>query len=202
MHRTIDGVREDYANLRNNTAAAKLIEYTNYLTKEHRDATPRAAVEPLVLMVAPLAPHLAEELWQTLVRDHCPDAPGSVHLAGWPEPVAALADPELVAAIAATQTAIRLGRALEEFDLTWFEEPLPAWDLDGLARVAAALEGRGGWGLSPHRESRCGSTPTPTLPRKRERERSADVAAHRASYAIALPWRGRIGSHEMRTEVG
>jgi L-alanine-DL-glutamate epimerase-like enolase superfamily enzyme len=36
--------------------------------------------------------------------------------------------------------AIRLGRALEEFDLTWFEEPLPAWDLDGLSRVAAALE--------------------------------------------------------------
>jgi L-alanine-DL-glutamate epimerase-like enolase superfamily enzyme len=36
--------------------------------------------------------------------------------------------------------AIRLGRELEEFDLTWFEEPLPAWDLDGLARVAAALD--------------------------------------------------------------
>ena len=36
--------------------------------------------------------------------------------------------------------AIRLGRALEEFDLTWFEEPLPAWDLEGLARVAAALD--------------------------------------------------------------
>jgi L-alanine-DL-glutamate epimerase-like enolase superfamily enzyme len=36
--------------------------------------------------------------------------------------------------------AIRLGRQLEEFDLTWFEEPLPAWDLDGLARVAAALD--------------------------------------------------------------
>jgi L-alanine-DL-glutamate epimerase-like enolase superfamily enzyme len=36
--------------------------------------------------------------------------------------------------------AIRLGRMLEEFDLTWFEEPLPAWDLDGLARVAAALD--------------------------------------------------------------
>ena len=36
--------------------------------------------------------------------------------------------------------AIRLGRGLEEFDLTWFEEPLPAWDLDGLARVAAALD--------------------------------------------------------------
>jgi L-alanine-DL-glutamate epimerase-like enolase superfamily enzyme len=36
--------------------------------------------------------------------------------------------------------AIRLGRTLEEFDLTWFEEPLPAWDLDGLARVSAALD--------------------------------------------------------------
>lgn len=36
--------------------------------------------------------------------------------------------------------AIRLGRHLEQFDLTWFEEPLPAWDLEGLARVAAALD--------------------------------------------------------------
>ena len=36
--------------------------------------------------------------------------------------------------------AIRLGRQLEQFDLTWFEEPLPAWDLDGLARVAASLD--------------------------------------------------------------
>jgi L-alanine-DL-glutamate epimerase-like enolase superfamily enzyme len=36
--------------------------------------------------------------------------------------------------------AIRLGRQLEEFDLTWFEERLPAWDLDGLARVATALD--------------------------------------------------------------
>ncbi len=66
LHRTIAGVAEDYAALRNNTAAAKLIEYTNHLTKKHRDAVPRAAVEPLVLMVAPLAPHLAEELWLRL----------------------------------------------------------------------------------------------------------------------------------------
>ena len=66
LHRTIAGVSEDYAALRNNTAAAKLIEYTNHLTKEHREAVPRAAVEPLVLMLAPLAPHLAEELWLRL----------------------------------------------------------------------------------------------------------------------------------------
>ncbi|BBY27175.1 leucine--tRNA ligase [Mycolicibacterium sediminis] len=67
LHRTITGVAEDYAALRNNTAAAKLIEYTNHLTKA--GVTARAAVEPLVLMVAPLAPHLAEELWQRLGHD-------------------------------------------------------------------------------------------------------------------------------------
>jgi leucyl-tRNA synthetase len=69
MHRTIAGVTEDYAALRNNTAVAKLIEYTNHLTKQHCDAVPRAAVEPLVLMAAPVAPHLAEELWQRLGHD-------------------------------------------------------------------------------------------------------------------------------------
>jgi leucyl-tRNA synthetase len=66
LHRTIAGVSEDYVALRNNTATAKLIEYTNHLTKEHRDSVPRAAVEPLVLMLAPLAPHMAEELWLRL----------------------------------------------------------------------------------------------------------------------------------------
>ncbi|MGA9491396.1 MAG: leucine--tRNA ligase, partial [Mycobacterium sp.] len=66
LHKTIAGVAEDYAALRNNTAVAKLIEYTNHLTKQNRDVVPRAAVEPLVLMVAPVAPHLAEELWQRL----------------------------------------------------------------------------------------------------------------------------------------
>ena len=67
LHRTIAGVRDDYTHLRNNTAAAKLIEYTNHLTKE--GVTARAALEPLVLMTAPLAPHLAEELWRRLGHD-------------------------------------------------------------------------------------------------------------------------------------
>lgn len=67
LNKTIAGVAEDYAALRNNTAAAKLIEYTNHLTKE--GVTARAAIEPLVLMVAPLAPHLAEELWRRLGHD-------------------------------------------------------------------------------------------------------------------------------------
>lgn len=66
LHRTIAGVDEDLAALRDNTAGAKLIELTNHLTKTYPDGAPRAAVEPLVLMLAPLSPHIAEELWERL----------------------------------------------------------------------------------------------------------------------------------------
>ncbi|HZM84776.1 MAG TPA: leucine--tRNA ligase [Candidatus Limnocylindrales bacterium] len=64
LHRVIAGVREDLAELRFNTAISKLIELTNALTK--LDAGPREIVEPLILMLAPFAPHIAEELWQKL----------------------------------------------------------------------------------------------------------------------------------------
>ncbi|MGY6657136.1 leucine--tRNA ligase [Amycolatopsis sp. TRM77291] len=68
LHKTVAGVREDYAEMRFNTAGAKLIELNNYVTKTYgsAEATPRELVEPLVLMLAPLAPHLAEELWKRL----------------------------------------------------------------------------------------------------------------------------------------
>ncbi|MDV6267539.1 leucine--tRNA ligase [Rhodococcus globerulus] len=66
LNKAIAGVSEDYTALRDNTAAAKLIEYNNHLTKAFPGGAPRSAVEPLVLMLAPLAPHLAEELWSRL----------------------------------------------------------------------------------------------------------------------------------------
>ncbi|MFC7957357.1 leucine--tRNA ligase [Rhodococcoides kroppenstedtii] len=66
VNRAIEGVDADYAALRDNTAGAKLIELTNHLTKEYPAGAPRSAVEPLVLMLAPLAPHIAEELWTLL----------------------------------------------------------------------------------------------------------------------------------------
>lgn len=67
LHRTIDVVRTEMAAMRFNTAIAKMIELNNALTK--LDATPRAIAEPLVLMVAPLVPHIAEELWRKLGHD-------------------------------------------------------------------------------------------------------------------------------------
>ncbi|TVT56756.1 leucine--tRNA ligase [Amycolatopsis rhizosphaerae] len=68
LHKTIAGVREDYAEMRFNTAGAKLIELNNHVTKVYgsAEATPRELVEPLVLMLAPLCPHIAEELWHRL----------------------------------------------------------------------------------------------------------------------------------------
>ena len=69
LHRTIAGVRDDYENLRLNTVVAKLIEYVNYLTKTYRTEAPRAAVEPIAQLVSPIAPHIAEELWQRFGHD-------------------------------------------------------------------------------------------------------------------------------------
>ncbi|MEV0194173.1 leucine--tRNA ligase [Kitasatospora purpeofusca] len=64
LHKAVDGVRADMAGLRFNTAVAKAIELNNYLVK--RGSTPRSVAEQVVLMVAPLAPHIAEELWRRL----------------------------------------------------------------------------------------------------------------------------------------
>jgi leucyl-tRNA synthetase len=67
LHRAIAGVHSDYTALRYNTAAAKLIELNNHLTKVFGTVgVPRSVAEPLVLMMAPLTPHIAEELWSLL----------------------------------------------------------------------------------------------------------------------------------------
>ncbi|MDO5644161.1 MAG: leucine--tRNA ligase [Dermabacter sp.] len=68
VHRTIAGVGADMEAMRFNTAIAKLIELVNHLTKvaAKDGAVSREAVEPLVVMLAPLAPHIAEELWARL----------------------------------------------------------------------------------------------------------------------------------------
>jgi leucyl-tRNA synthetase len=66
LHRTIAAVRADMANLRFNTSIAKLTELTNHVTAKADATTPREVAEALVLMVAPLAPHVAEEVWHRL----------------------------------------------------------------------------------------------------------------------------------------
>jgi leucyl-tRNA synthetase len=64
MHRTIAKVGEDIEALRFNTAISALMEFTNAAYKS--GSLPKSLAEQLVLLLAPLAPHLAEELWQRL----------------------------------------------------------------------------------------------------------------------------------------
>ena len=86
LHRTIAGVSADYTAMSYNTAIAKLIVLTNHLTKS-ATPTPRVVAEALVLMTAPLAPHICEELWSRLGHERS--------LAHGPFPVA---DPALLLA--------------------------------------------------------------------------------------------------------
>ncbi|MEH0423332.1 leucine--tRNA ligase [Streptomyces sp. B21-083] len=65
LHKAIDGVRQDLEGLRFNTAIAKVTELNNHLTKVGGPVA-RPVAEALVLLVAPLAPHIAEELWRRL----------------------------------------------------------------------------------------------------------------------------------------
>jgi leucyl-tRNA synthetase len=64
LHKTIQAVTHDIEKLSFNTAIAKMMEFTNFFTKE--TARPRSAMQTFVLLLSPFAPHLAEELWNLL----------------------------------------------------------------------------------------------------------------------------------------
>ncbi len=65
LHQTIAQVTEQLAELQYNTSIAALMEYLNVVRSGGRTAA-RAEVEPLIVMVAPFCPHIAEELWERL----------------------------------------------------------------------------------------------------------------------------------------
>jgi leucyl-tRNA synthetase len=64
LHKTIKQVTLDIRQMQFNTAIARMMEFTNFFTKE--TVRPRAAMEQFVLLLSPFAPHIAEELWQLL----------------------------------------------------------------------------------------------------------------------------------------
>ena len=68
LHRTIHSVANDMENLRFNTAIARITELNNEITRLSED-TPREIAEKLVLLLSPLVPHIAEELWEMLGND-------------------------------------------------------------------------------------------------------------------------------------
>jgi leucyl-tRNA synthetase len=84
MHKTIKKVTEDLENLNFNTAIAALMEAVNELYKAKAEKgfeaeDWRVALSVLVQLLAPFAPHIAEELWQQLGHEE------TVHLSQWPK---------------------------------------------------------------------------------------------------------------------
>jgi leucyl-tRNA synthetase len=92
LHKTIKAVSDDMDRIRFNTALARLIELNNELVK--LETLPREIAEPLALMLAPLAPHVAEELWRDLGHEE------SIAYARWPSyDEALLVDDEIEIAV-------------------------------------------------------------------------------------------------------
>ena len=89
LHQTIKKVSEDLPALSYNTAVAAMMEYMNVVRLAERSVH-RAEIEPLVQLVAPFAPHVAEDLWERLGHAR------SVFDSGWPAFDASLAAEELI----------------------------------------------------------------------------------------------------------
>jgi len=92
-HQTIRKVTQDLERLRFNTMVAALMELTNYLTRVKEagdvdDTDWRESIGILLLLIAPSAPHLAEELWERTGHSY------SIHNQSWPHWDEALAEEE------------------------------------------------------------------------------------------------------------
>jgi leucyl-tRNA synthetase len=82
-HKTIKRVTEDLSNFRFNTSLAALMEFNNTLIKQQHDEVARSAayrnaLETLLQLLAPFAPHITDELWQQIGHT------SSIHTTEWP----------------------------------------------------------------------------------------------------------------------
>ena len=64
LHKTIKAVTQDIESLSFNTAIARMMEFTNFFTRQ--DQRPKSIMESFVLLLSPFAPHIGEELWRAL----------------------------------------------------------------------------------------------------------------------------------------
>ncbi len=77
MHKTIKKVETDLGGMKNNTAIASIMQWLNYLSR--KAAVSKQEYHTLLLLLAPLAPHITEELWQIMGEKY------SIHLQPWPK---------------------------------------------------------------------------------------------------------------------
>ena len=141
-HRTLQGVTADYEGFRFNTMVAKLMELTNLLMRYRGTAVAASdgwdeAIGLLLLMLAPAAPHIAEELWSRRLAASG-TAWRSIHSEPWPTPDAALVAERTI------ELPIQLNGKLR--DLVIVPASLSTADIERLVlerpKVRAALAGR------------------------------------------------------------
>jgi leucyl-tRNA synthetase len=135
-HKTLKAVSDDIEQFRFNTMISRLMELSTAMQKA-RDAGPvephawDEALEALVLMMAPLAPHISEEIWERLGR------PYSVHLQSWPRFDAELATDEEVEVVVQVNGKVRdrfrlpAGASEEDVRAAAFALPRVSEQLDG-----------------------------------------------------------------------
>ena len=80
MHQTIQGVTQDLENLRYNRAIAKLMTWYNFLAKQ--DGLSMEEADVYLKLLAPFAPHMAEDLWQKIKGTT--GSFKSIHVQEWP----------------------------------------------------------------------------------------------------------------------
>jgi leucyl-tRNA synthetase len=119
--KTIDGVTQDIENLQFNTAISKLMVFAREIAKNA--ALPKAAAEALSLLLAPFAPHLAEELWEALGHET------SLTYEPWPK-----ADPSLLTEDLITIAVAVNGKRRDEIQIA------ADADEDSVRAAALALE--------------------------------------------------------------
>lgn len=134
MHQTIKKVTDDLEKFKFNTPIAAIMEYVNFL-QEHKSGISREAVETLIKLLAPFAPHMAEELWVEVLGNKF-----SVHTSEWPKYDAELAKESQNVIVVQVNGRLRQQLTIDNQQLTNKEE------IEKLAKkdpkVAKWLEGK------------------------------------------------------------
>jgi len=133
-HKTVKGVTDDMERFRFNTAISKLQVLTNEMRASlDAGSGARDAARALVLMLAPLAPFAAEELWREVIGQG-----SSVHVSSWPAYDTALAADDTVTMVVQVNGKVR-DKIEVSADISEADAEATARSSD---RVARALDGR------------------------------------------------------------
>jgi len=100
-HKTIQVVTDHIERLRFNTALAAMMDQLNYLAKLKPEEMGRFPSESFILLLAPMAPHVTEEIWRALGHN------ASVHLEAWPKFDPTLTRDEMVTVVVQVNGKVR-----------------------------------------------------------------------------------------------